>query len=156
MYSVFHLVKRIWPSYHVYSVFHLVKRIWPSYHIYSVFHLVKRIWPSHHIYSVIYLKILVDRLHLCKRNWSINSMIFHCFKYIVEYNVNPCCLFIIYLSVCFLSICLFVSQSLCFSIHLFDSLFIHWSVYITMYSGVFFCLVCFIHVINCSQLCHEL
>ena len=42
-------------------------------------------------------------------------------------------------------VCLFLTSSVyfsvplysCFSIHLFDSLFIHWSVYITMYSGVF-------------------
>ena len=74
-------------------------------------------------------------------------MIFHCFKH----NVNPCCLFIIYLSVCFLSICLFVFLYICLVVCLSIGWFIQLCIVV-----FFFCLVCFIYVINCSQLCPEL
>ena len=74
-------------------------------------------------------------------------MIFHCF----EYNVNPCCLSIIYLSVCFLSICLFVFLYICLVVCLSIGWFIQLCIVV-----FFFCLVCFIYVINCSQLCPEL
>ena len=74
-------------------------------------------------------------------------MIFHCFKH----NVNPCCLSIIYLSVCFLSICLFVFLYICLVVCLSIGQFIQLCIVV-----FFLCLVCFIYVINCSQLCPEL
>ena len=95
---------------------------------------------------------------------EIEGLIF--WYFIVLNTMLPLLFGYLYLSVCFLSICQWVFLSIChlflypyvclFSVHLFDSLFIHWLVYMTLHSGVFLLFVCFIYVVNCSQLCHEL
>ena len=75
-------------------------------------------------------------------------MIFHCSNILLNTMLT---LAVYYISVCLffihISVCLYICLVVCLSIGWFIQLCI---------VVFFFCLVCFIYVINCSQLCPEL